>query len=340
MAMNSTALQPVKEIDAGVFLADREKVLSSKVPLVMRGLCAHWPIVKLSSNPNRAIDYLKEHYSRAPVTTCILPPSESGRVFYNPDMSGFNFSANLESFSTFIRFLMAEVGRESPRGVYMPSTDVKKWFPGMEAAHQLGLDDLDPIKLLWMGNRTKVAAHYDFASNVACCVLGRRRFILFPPEQAANLYPGPLAFAPGGQEISLVNFDSPDSERFPRFMAACEAAFCVELSPGDTLFLPGMWWHYVEGLDDINALFTHWWRESPAYLGRPTDALLHAILSLRSLSVEQRSAWRALFDYYVFAFPDEDLANIPKSARRWLDLPISENDAGNLKEFIISKLGK
>lgn len=316
-------------------------ILHSKKPLVLKGFCKDWPLVNAAKISDSAVlDYIHKHYARVPVTTCITPAKENGRIFYNKDMSGFSFSANLESFDTFSKLLMNESYSGSPRGVYMPSTDIAKWFPGLIAENNAGIDFLDPIKLLWIGNKTKVAAHYDFTSNLACCVAGRRKFTLLPPEQIANLYPGPLEFAPGGQEVSLVDFSNPDLSRFPRFAQAMQVAQVAELAPGDALFLPGMWWHHVEGLDAVNILFTHWWRESPAFFGKPTNALVHAIMSLRGLSPEQRAAWKNIFDYYVFNYDSSDLDNIPEAARGMLSLPADEEYMKKLRAELVNRLNK
>lgn len=93
---------------------------------------------------------------------------------------------------------------------------------------------------------------------------GRRRFTLFPPEQIANLYIGPIGHAPTGTPISLVSFREPDFERFPRFREALAAAHVAELEPGDALFIPTLWWHHVESLDKHNVLVNYCGRERPA----------------------------------------------------------------------------
>ena len=318
-----------------------ERVLLSPCPLVLKGFCQEWPLVKTAAESDSAVlDYIGGHYARVPVTTCILPAAENGRIFYNKDMSGFNFSANLESFTTFTKLLLNEKSSTSPRGVYMPSTDVIKWFPTLDKDNNAGIDTLNAIKLIWIGNKTKIAAHYDFTSNLACCVAGRRRFTVFPPEQVVNLYPGPLEFAPGGQEISLVDFSNPDLTRFPRFAAAKEAAQVAEVEAGDALFLPGMWWHHVEGLDAVNILYTHWWRESPSHFGRPSDCLLHAIMNIRGLSPHQRRAWSALFDYYVFNYDIEDLNNMGRRAKGLFNVPMSPEQAQSIRQLLIKQLDK
>ena len=117
---------------------------------------------------------------------------------------------------------------------------------------------------IWIGNRTVATAHFDMTHNLACCMVGRRRFSLFPPEQVHNLYPGPLEPTPGGQVISMVNFDAPDFERFPRFREALAAGQVAEIEPGDVLFYPAMWWHHVQALESFNTMINYWWTTTPA----------------------------------------------------------------------------
>ena len=97
-----------------------------------------------------------------------------------------------------------------------------------------------------------VAAHFDFNDNIACVAHGRRRFMLFPPEQLENLYVGPLEFTPQGVPISLVDVHNPDLARYPRFERAVAAAQVAELEAGDAIFIPYMWWHSVRSLEPFN----------------------------------------------------------------------------------------
>ena len=58
---------------------------------------------------------------------------------------------------------------------------------------------------IWIGTESVAKAHYDVPRNIACCVLGHRRFTLFRPEQIVNLYPGPLQLTPGGQVVTMAD---------------------------------------------------------------------------------------------------------------------------------------
>src|SRR3546814_19855372 len=113
-------------------------------------------------------------------------------------------------------------------------------------------------------------------TGVQTCALpisvGRRRFTLFPPDQFANLYLGPIDNTPAGRTVSLVDFDAPDLVAHPRFAEAMAQARTVELDPGAAVFIPSLWWHHVEGLAPIHILLNYWWRDTPACLRQPPPA--------------------------------------------------------------------
>ena len=268
------------------------QILSSDVPLLLKGYGDAWPIVQASKQSNlHGVEYLKRMDSGAAVNACYLKADEDGRIFYNEDMNGFNFQTKSQTLSHVLSEILAQLECEKPETIYLGSTSIKQVVP--ELIQQTPTSPLlnNTLYNLWLGNKTKVAAHFDFLQNLACCVVGKRRFTVFPPEQIKNLYCGPLDKAPGGQTISMVNFDKPDLKKFPKFSEAINSAMVAELDVGDAILLPSMWWHHVEGIDSVNVLLNHWWRNSPSYMGNPADALNHAILSIRDLPKAQRDAW-------------------------------------------------
>jgi hypothetical protein len=175
--------------------------------------------------------------------------------------------------------------------------------------------------------------------NLAVCTVGRRRFTLFPPDQVANLYPGPLEPTPGGQVVSMVDFRDPDFAAHPRFREALAAAQVAELEPGDVLFYPALWWHHVEALDAFNVLVNYWWNTSPAFMDTPQNTLLHALLSLRDRPEPEKAAWKALFDYYIFGPADQAGAHLPEHVRGPL-APLDAMQARRLRGQLIGKLNR
>ena len=91
----------------------------------------------------------------------------------------------------------------------------------------------------------------------------------------------------------------------------------AELGPGDAIYIPHMWWHHVRSLDTLSILVNYWWDEAPESQPglAPMNALIHALLSFESLPEEQRSAWQAMFDHFVFHAQGDPNAHIPEARR-------------------------
>jgi hypothetical protein len=314
------------------------ELLASDQPLVIRGLASDWPAVKRGlESTDRVIDYLQGFDSGNMVTALYAPPEADGRIFYNEDMTAFNFEYRRMALKEAVQLFRSHVDLPSPPSLYIGSTNVDHWLPGFRDENDFPIQDLAPLVSIWIGNQSRVSAHYDFPSNIACVVAGRRRVILFPPEQLTNLYVGPLDFTPAGQPISLVDFCAPDYERFPKFREAVNTARMSVLEPGDAIIVPSMWWHHMEALDAFNVLVNYWWRSSPSFMGPPLSALQHALLSLRDLPEAQRKQWRELFDFYVFNPDPKNFEHIPPVARGVLN-PIDGQTARQIRKMLRDKL--
>lgn len=331
---------PVRERVIGrdeFFVAELSK---ETTPLILRGVIGDWPAVRAAkSSADELVSYLSQYDKGAVVPVSAGPASLDGRIFYNDDFTGMNVDRGNAEFGEVLR-RVSDHGQERPSPViYLASTDVDECLPGFRTENDLEFGDFNPVVSLWLGTKTRIAAHNDLPLNVACVVAGRRRFKLFPPDQIANLYVGPFELTPAGRPISLVDFAEPDLDRFPRFKAAMETAQVAELNAGDALFLPSMWWHHVEALGAFNILVNYWWRTVPAYLGTPQDVLTHAMLTLRDLPPAQKRAWRDMFDRYVFDFDPNEFEHIPETARGILS-PMTKDNARRIRATLLNRLNR
>ncbi|MDT7839004.1 cupin-like domain-containing protein (plasmid) [Aquabacterium sp. OR-4] len=340
-----TAMTAMRELHGLHADALPEAVLTSTQPLLLRGLVAHWPVARAGlQGPHAVADYLRGFGADAAVGVLLGPPEIGGRFFYNDSLTGMNFRREGGRLGRVLDALLqlaaAPPGAPPPPALYVGSTSVDSCLPGFRAANDLGdagVQAREPLASLWLGNRTRIAAHFDLPDNIACVVAGRRRFTLFPPEAVADLYVGPLDLTPAGQAISLVDMAAPDFERFPRFAKALQVAQVAELAPGDAIFIPSLWWHQVEALEPFNVLVNYWWRQSPAQMDSPMATLLMALLTLRDLPPAQREAWRALFSHYVFDADGDTAAHIAPHARSVL-APLDAGGAQALRQQIIKRL--
>ncbi len=323
--------------------ADWEALVAEDRPVLFRGAAADWPLVQAGLRSAReAAEILVAAQSGDPVTVYRGGPAMAGRFSYNEAVDGFNFTGAREAFAP----LMDEILAGSPQHIYIGSTDIGLFFPRLGTANGLDLAAIHPMLTghrgfgsVWIGNRTTATCHFDYSHNIAVCVGGHRRFTLFPPSEAANLYPGPLDPTPGGQVVSMVDFAAPDFARFPRFREALTRAQVAEMVPGDVLVYPAMWWHHVEALDAFNVLVNYWWNAVPAFIDSPQVTLLHALMSLRDRPESEKRAWAALFDYYVFGDAERPRAHLPAHAQGPL-APMDDIIARRLRALIQRKLNR
>lgn len=319
----------------------RAEVIGSGEPAVLRGLAAGWPAVaRARVSAQELIKYLQGFDNGTPVDAIMTPPEVAGRIFYDEGMTGFNYVRNRLPFTAVAEQVLRYARFPRPPAVAVQSALLRDCLPGFSAENLLSALDASVLPRIWFGNRITTPTHFDEWNNIGCVVCGRRRFTLFPPGQVANLYVGPLDFAPTGAPMSLVQLSAPDLARFPKFRAALAAALSAELAPGDAIYIPPLWWHHVESLETFNVLVNYWWQASgvPAQeAASGFDALLHAMLNLRALPPADRAAWRALFDRYVFGPQEEVTAHIP-AQRRGLLGPLSTQDVAALRAGLGQRL--
>jgi hypothetical protein len=332
--------EAIREV-SGLGPADlTDDILTATTPLVLRGLASSWPMVRAAQESDRAgSDYLRRYYQGATVGAMLGAPESGGRFFYNSDLSGFNFQMVHAKLSGVLDEIEAKRQMDPAPTIYVGSTTIDTCLPGFRQFNDLQLGARDALASIWIGNRTRIAAHYDLPDNVAVVAAGHRRFTLFPPEQLQNLYVGPVDFTPAGQAISLVDFLNPDFDKFPKFAEALKHAQTAELGPGDALFIPSMWWHHIEALDAFNVLVNYWWRQSPDYMDTPTNALMAAFLTMRDLPQAQRKAWQEIFRHYIFEADDETAAHIPPNARGVM-APLTADGARALRTHLLKRFNR
>ena len=330
----------VKEIqDLRADAIPRELLISTE-PFLLKNAVADWPLVKAGQeSAAAAAQYILRFYSDSTVGVGCGPPEIEGRFFYNDDFTGFNYDRGMVKLDQVLTEILRYEHVDDAPTYYVGSTSIDACLPGFRAENDVAFGGITPLANIWLGNRTRIAAHWDMPDNLACCAVGRRRFTLFPPEELENLYVGPLHLTPAGQPISLVDLHNPDFDKYPRFRKALKSAQVTDMEPGDALFIPSMWWHHVEGLDSFNVLINYWWRQSPEYMSTPVNALNLALLTIRDLPAEQRKNWRNAFEYYVFGADENTFEHIPGQARGALG-PVSEEIARRLRADLLNKLNR
>ncbi|MFJ8832187.1 cupin-like domain-containing protein [Micromonospora aurantiaca] len=98
----------------------------------------------------------------------------------------------------------------------------------------------ETVTLLLGPAGTVTALHHDNMNILLCQVTGRKHVRLVPSYQRGRVYPR-------GGTYSRVDAARPDLDQHPLYERATVLSEVLE--PGDALFVPAGWWHWVRALD-------------------------------------------------------------------------------------------
>jgi cupin-like protein/2-oxoglutarate-Fe(II)-dependent oxygenase superfamily protein len=220
-----------------------EKYYFANRPVLLQGALRQSPAVRTWSP-----SFLAARHGAVPVTLT------SGRAS-DPDYE-LNFAETVHTST--LRELVARLEAEpESNDYYLVARNLFFEQPALSSLR----DDLCPPReliedgaqkpgavKLWLGPRgTVTPLHHDEHSILFAQVFGSKRFKLIPPFNTPYLYLQRRYY-------SAVDPDNVDWGRHPEFRKASVAEVIVR--PGDALFLPAGWWHWVQSLDvSISATF-------------------------------------------------------------------------------------
>lgn len=307
-------------------------------PVVIRGLVSSWPAVRAArQSANDFKDYLSRFDASGEVEVFVGEPQIEGKYYYNADLNGFNFGRTRMRFADALDRIVSTSGRAGERSMYVGSLPTTHYLPGFAAENALPILKSNVAPRIWLGHASNVSAHYDTMDNVACVVAGERRFTLFAPESIGRLYMGPIDHTMAGQPVSLAASAPPDDEKYPLFREIREQALVAELSAGDAIYVPKLWWHQVQATSPFNALVNYWWDAFSVGPDAPSIGLLLSMITIAERPAAERQAWKAFFDHFVFRSNGHPLAHLPESQHGVLG-PLQPENYQKLRARIMQML--
>jgi len=210
----------------------RQEYLFPRKPVVITDAIETW-----KARSNWSLDYFSSRYGSSPITVCRL-----GGERYSPDgamsmaLSSFIDEIKVHNFDTYPCYVrddwqIFETHLELLSDYKIPPYFFD-WFALLPPFLRL------KYPRIFIGPRGALTPlHLDIWGTHAWLaqLLGRKRWILFPPDQRELLYD------------CKVQPRAPDFERFPLFRDA-KPLECT-IGPGDLIFVPGGWAHEVISLD-------------------------------------------------------------------------------------------
>jgi lysine-specific demethylase 8 len=226
---------PVPEVDTvdTISPADfKRKYIDTNTPIVMRKVTANWPAMKKWS-----FEYF---------ASLTLPK----RVYLEKTnvMQGEPEYEELE-YGDYIRRMAEPALSQDKRPGYLSVFKIFRAFPHLKDDVEFSIFSQHKLKntvAAWIGPAGTVTGyHVDWGDNVLAQICGRKEVRLVAPKDSRYMYP--CNRFDQGTTSSEVDADRYDPQRHPLFKKAKQ--YHLVLQPGDMLFIPRGWWHYVRSLD-------------------------------------------------------------------------------------------
>jgi jumonji domain-containing protein 7 len=241
--------------------------LATGTPVVVEGGAASWP-ANQAWQPQRLRERLGGRRVKVASSEHDVFGYDEAAAAYDVEELDFADAADLITRA-----------RPSTRRYYLMQQSIPRVFPelaaDLPAPEYVGHARAHPH--LWFGSEGNLTPlHYDMANNVFAQLHGRKRFLLFHPDDAPRLYPRPADSR--HHNLSQLDPEQDDVARFP-LLAEAQPWAC-EVGPGDLLFLPAFWWHQVRSLE-VGVSVSVWWAPLPAQFLAPMARRMTPVLYQR-----------------------------------------------------------
>ncbi|HEB62375.1 MAG TPA: cupin-like domain-containing protein [Bacteroidetes bacterium] len=206
----------------------KETYLKRKEPVIFTDLMEAWP-----AKNKWTIDYFKSVYGHLEVPLYATNKGK-GKKYISPEryMLFRDYLEILEAGPSNLRMFLFNIFKEAPE--LMKDFSTPTIMDGF----------INSFPFMFFGGKgATVGLHYDIdLSHIFLNQFyGRKRVVLFAPDQSTNIYHHPFSVA------SYIDVNNPDYKTFPALKKVVGYECIVQ--PGETLFMPSAYWHYIEYVD-------------------------------------------------------------------------------------------
>ena len=225
--MKSRSVDVVSKISQEEF---NRNYLRPQIPVLVKGLVEETPAGK-----KWTLDYIKEVCGDVTVDVFDNANPNNATAFTTPDLK-MKF-----------RDYVSNITRDEPSSLRMFLFNMFKVKPELRkdfACPSLIKGIMGRVGFMFFGAKgIKVRIHQDmdFSNVMLTQFYGRKKVVLVAPKYSRLLYKLPF------NTHSLINLDNPDLKKYPG-LKYIETYECV-LEPGDSVFMPSGYWHYITYLD-------------------------------------------------------------------------------------------
>ncbi|PPK96463.1 Cupin-like domain-containing protein [Nonlabens xylanidelens] len=227
MQLNLKQIPRVSTISKDDFI---KNYLKPQRPVVIEKLTQDWPAYKKWN-----LEYIKQVAGDKTVPLYDDRPVKHDEGFNqaHAEMKMSEYVDLLKKKPTNFRIFLYNIMSEVP----VLQTDFK--FP------KLGMRLIKGLPMMFFGGTdSKVFMHFDidFTNILHFHFHGKKRCVIFPPDQSPYLYRVPHSLIARED----IDFSNPDFEKWPALKQA--QGFVCELNHGEMLYMPEGYWHYMHYL--------------------------------------------------------------------------------------------
>jgi len=264
----------------------------SQKPVLIKGLAKQWPAYDKWN-----LDYIREQAGEQEVGLYDNKPADPNKATDEPVkfMKMRDYIDLIKSQPSDLRIFFYIITDKLP--------ELLKNFTYPD----LGFKYFKRIPTLFFGgSEARVLMHYDIdlGDLLHFQFEGKKRVLLFPPDQSAFLYKVPLSV----HTIYNIDYEHPDDEKFPALKYA--KGYEIFMEHGDALFMPSGYWHFNRYLEAGFSVTLRSFPSSPkrlfsmlneVFVRRYTDKLMRKLFKKRWVDYKQRLALKksqkALHEY-------------------------------------------
>jgi lysine-specific demethylase 8 len=226
--------------------------LQKGLPVVLKGYGNQWP-----AKSKWTLDFLSGLESNHHVSLEIGANNQNETNFVKQNLSTYINSIKAGEFNT----------EKEP--AYLTLFNIFERYPELKQDIDLSIFTKFTQKndvFAWIGPKGTVTGfHYDSLNNILAQVMGKKLVVLVAPKFNKGMYVSEkFEYGAISSQVDVNNYHQ---DKHPKFNDV--EFLSVVLEPGDALFIPKKWWHYVRSLEtsisisNFGALLNDIWITDP-----------------------------------------------------------------------------
>jgi len=253
----SSSIEQTTNFDSNNF---KKNYLNKKKPVLLKGYGNNW-----KAKSKWTLDFLSSLESDKNVSLEIGANNQNETNFVK------------QNLSEYINSLKNEESKNKKDRAYLTLFNIFDKFPFLKQDLDLSIFTKYTKKndiFAWIGPEGTVTGfHYDSLHNLLAQVKGKKLVILISPKDNKNMYVSEkFEYGAISSQIDINNYNE---DKFPKFRNA--QCYSVILEPGDVIYIPKGWWHYVRSLETSISISNFGAFLSDVIITKPKERILYSL---------------------------------------------------------------